>query len=329
MSGVGAALTGASQKWYGLLPRFDPDAGETIAEPPGSGYGYWAGAPSAVYDRETSRFYVYYRLRWPLGDRRGGVCRIAESEDGISFRTIWEATKEQFGATSVERAALLRDPSGEWRLYISYDVAQSYDRNPATWRVDLLQAASPAEFDPATRRVVMDATMYGFSHVKDPVVVIVGGEYLALTSVGHREQHHPADDEGLIRTRGRGMVALHRSIDGIHFPTAQILLEPETPFDALNIRPSALVYLPPVWSLLYDGSPSRADAYDEFCGLAISDDLVKFRRLTPTFPWVRSGQASGSVRYVDVVPVGDTIHYFYEYARGDRAHELRHSAVGP
>jgi hypothetical protein len=30
---------------------------------------------------------------------------------------------------------------------------------------------------------------------------------------------------------------------------------------------------------------------------------------------------------VDVVLLGDTAHYFYEYARPDRAHELRHAAA--
>jgi hypothetical protein len=30
---------------------------------------------------------------------------------------------------------------------------------------------------------------------------------------------------------------------------------------------------------------------------------------------------------VDVVIVEETAHYFYEYARADRAHELRHAAV--
>lgn len=327
MSDYQAGLPGADQKWYGLLPRFNPDDGETIVEPPGTSYGHWAGAPSVVFDRATDRFYLYYRLRWPLGDRRGGVCRIAESRDGVHFETIWEASKEQFGANSVERAALFRDPGGEWRLYISYEVPQGYDRNPATWRVDLLQASSPTEFEPTSRRTVMDAAMYGFSHVKDPVVVVVGGEYVALTSVGHLQQFSPPDEVGQIRTRGRGMIALHRSLDGLHFPTAEIVLEPGTPFDALNARPSSLVYVPPVWNLLYDGTPTRADVYDEFCGLAVSSDLTSFRRLTPQTPWVRSRHSTGSVRYVDVVVRGETVHYFYEYARADRAHELRHSAV--
>jgi hypothetical protein len=246
------------------------------------------------------------------------------------WKTVWEAAREQFGANSVERASLIRDPfSGEWRLYICSETAQSYDRIPATWRVDLLQAASVEGFDPRHRRIVMDAAMYGFSHVKDPVVLVVGGEYLALTSVAWREQHRGPDAQGLIQSRGRGMMALHPSPDGIDFPTARVIAEPGPQgWGGINVRPSALVYLAPVWTLLFDEGTTRADSYDEQCMLAISTDLRAWRRLTPSHaPWARSSHSSGSVRYVDAVIVGETVHYFYEYARADCAHELRHAAV--
>jgi hypothetical protein len=321
-------------KWWGILPRFDPDAGNVVAEPPGEGFGFWAGAPSAVFDPETRRFYCYLRERWPLGDRRGGLCRIVESGDPAApageWRTVWEATREQLGASSIERAALIRDPlGGEWRLYVSSETAQAYDRNPATWRVDLLQAASPGALEPRERRVVMDAPMYGFSHVKDPVVLVVGGEWLALTSVAWRDQHLGPDEHRTVRSRGRGLIALHRSPDGIDFPEAQVLAEPGPGgWGGINVRPAALLYLQGCWSLLFDEGAGRADSYDEQCMLATSSDLATWRRLTPSHrPWVRSSHASGSVRYVDVVLLGDTAHYFYEYARPDRAHELRHAAA--
>jgi hypothetical protein len=323
-----------AQKWWGILPRFDPEAGNVVAEPPGEGYGFWAGAPSAVYDPQSRRFFCYLRLRWPLGDRRGGLCRILESEDpdapASEWRTAWEAPREAFGANSIERAALIRDPlSQEWRLYVSSETAQAYDRNPATWRIDLLQAESIGVLEPHQRRVVMDAPMYGFSHVKDPVVLVVGGEWLALTSVAWRDQHLGPDASGLVRSRGRGMIALHRSPDGIDFPEALVLAEPGPGgWGGINVRPSALVHLQGCWSLLFDEGAGRADSYDEQCMLATSTDLTSWRRLTPSHrPWVRSAHASGSVRYVDVVPLGDRVHYFYEYARPDRAHELRHAAV--
>lgn len=325
---------GPSQKWWGILPAFDPDAGTVVAEPPGSGYGFWAGAPSAVFDPDSGLFYCYHRLRWPLGEKRGGLCRVVASPDPSAppakWRTVWETTREQFGANSIERASLIRDPfSREWRLYICSETAQPYDRNPATWRIDLLQAPAIETLDPRRRRIVMDATMYGFSHVKDPVALVVGGEYFVYTSAAWRDQHVGPDAAGVIRSRGRGLIALHRSLDGIDFPTAQVVAEPGTHgWGGINVRPSAVVWVPPVWTMLFDEGTTRADSYDEQCMLAVSPDLQTWRRLTPSHrPWVHSSHATGSVRYVDVVIAGDTVHYFYEYARADFAHELRHAAV--
>jgi hypothetical protein len=315
-------------KCYGVPPRFDPEQGDTIAEPPGGGYGYWAGAPSAVYDRLAGRFYLYYRVRQPLAKGRGGECRIAASADGRSFQTVWTATKEDFGANSIEKSCLLRDPRGSWRLYVSYEVGRAYDRNPPTWRVDLIEAEAPERLDPADARPVIDGPMLGFTFVKDPTVVVVGGEYYVYASVGLAQQHEPAGSDGVVRTRGRGWAALFRSADGVNFPTARLVMEPRGHgWDAFNVRITSVCYLPPAWLAFYDGAAHRADSYDEFCGLAVSHDLVQFRSVSPGAPWVKSPHASGSLRYLDALAVGDTMHYFYEYARPDRGHELRHNAV--
>ena len=91
-----------SRKQFGSPLLFDPSEGETIIEPLGTGDGYWAGAPSVIYDQETERFYLYYRLRKPR-PVRGGLCRIDQSSDGVHFETIWEATKEDFDSPSIER----------------------------------------------------------------------------------------------------------------------------------------------------------------------------------------------------------------------------------
>jgi hypothetical protein len=315
-------------KCYGVPPRFNPEEGETIAEPPGSGYGYWAGAPSAVFDRASGRFYVYYRVRHPLTQGRGGECRIAVGGGGRRFETVWSAGKDDFGANSIEKGCLFRDPSGRWRLYLSYEVGRAYDRNPPTWRVDLLEAGSPEQFNPAEARPVIDAPMYGFTFVKDPAVVVVGGEYHVYTSVGLPQQHDPEDADGVIRTRGRGWAALHRSIDGVNFPTAKIVMRPrQHGWDAFNVRITSVCRLSPVWLAFYDGATHRADSYDEFCGLAVSHDLENFRPLSVQAPWAASPHASGSIRYLDALVVDDTMHYFYEYARPDKSHELRHNAV--
>ena len=146
---------GAAQKCWGMLPRFDADAGNVVAQPPGSGYGFWAGAPSALYDPESGRFYCYYRARWPLGDRRGGLCpdrrerRPARAARGMGGRLGSHPRAVRGELHRALRAD--RDPfSGEWRLYVASETAQSYDRVPATWRIDLLQAPGVARWSRAT-----------------------------------------------------------------------------------------------------------------------------------------------------------------------------------
>lgn len=314
---------------YGTPPRFDPAAGRTILEPPGTGYGYWAGAPSAVFDPEQDRFYTYYRLRSPRTKGRGGECGIAVSDGGEAFTSIWTARKADFDANSIEKGCLIRDPhSGRWRLYLSYEVSQGYDRNPPSWRIDLLEADSPDGFDPLDARPVIDGPMFGFSFVKDPVVIVVGGEYYVFASVGQAVQHHAPEANGVTRSRGRGWTALFRSSDGINFTSAKIVLEPAGQgWDAFQRRMTSVVYLAPVWVGFYDGATHRADSYDEFCGVATSFDLENWRCSESPQPWVTSQHGSKSIRYLSALPVGDEMHYFYEYTRPDRGHELRHSVV--
>jgi hypothetical protein len=312
----------AAQKRWGILPAFDPDAGNVVAEPSGAGYGFWAGAPSAVFDPGSGLFYCYHRLRWPLGDKRGGVCRVVASPDPSAppagWRTVWEATREQFGANSIERAGLIRDPfSQEWRLYICSETAQSYDRNPATWRIDLLQATSIETLDPRRRRIAMDAAMYGFSHVKDPVVLVVGGEYLVYTSAAWRDQHLGPDADGLIRSRGRGLIALHRSLTGSIFPAQIVAGQPGAGSTSGPPR-----WWCPVWTCSFDEDGRRLTTSSACSGLHRPPEVAD---AVPSAvgPLVARDRP---VRYVDVVLVGDTAH-FYEYARADLAHELRHAAV--
>ena len=50
-----------------LLPR--PDHGVVAAKPPGTGPGYWAGAPCAVAG--DGEIFLAYRLRRPIAQGRG------------------------------------------------------------------------------------------------------------------------------------------------------------------------------------------------------------------------------------------------------------------
>jgi hypothetical protein len=95
------------------VPR--PERSRLAVPPPGTGPGYWAGAPSAALGG-GGLLYLAYRLRRPVGEGRGYAVEVGRSADGERFETIARFGKEQFGAESLERPALVRTPDGAWRL---------------------------------------------------------------------------------------------------------------------------------------------------------------------------------------------------------------------
>jgi len=319
---------------YGLAPLFDPAAGVTILEPPQAGAGWWAGASSALYDEATQAYYLYYRLRRPRAEDgtpdRGFECRIAASDDGVHFETIWQATKQELDTVSVEKSSLLKTLDGRWRLYLS-----RVDPADNKWRTDLLEADAPDGFDPARMTKLLTAEEVGVEGVKDPYVFTVGRRYYALLSYATRvdvppdregEKHATADifNTGLTKSS----TALATSADGVHFTWEGDVFAPRAEgWDAYAARIGSLLYTPPVWTAFYDGSASVAENYEERTGLALTFDLRHFERVTEAGPILTSPHASGSLRYLDALLIDGVIHYYYEYARPDGSHELRLNQV--
>jgi len=320
------------QRWLGVPPLFDPAAGQTILEPTGTGPGYWVGAPSVLRDAESSRFYLYYRVRVPRELGRGIECRIAQSADGIRFQTIWSVRKTEFPTESMERACLVKalDGSG-WFLYLSY-----VDPQDGRWRIDVAHARHPGEFRLAERRTVLTAGDVGVEGVKDPYVLALGRLYYMFisyaTSPGPpyspQELHATADIFATGKTTSNTGLAV--SGDGWAWRWLGDVFSPragEDAWDAYAARIGAIVYLPPVFTAFYDGSASVAENYEERTGLAVSLDLRHFQRVSWDGPALVSPHASGSLRYLDVVQLPDELRYYYEYARPDGSHELRLSRV--
>ena len=98
-------------------------------------------------------------------------------------------------------------------------------------------------------------------------------------------------------------------------------------WDRSVARASALHYVPPVWHLFYDGRTGEGDIYEDRTGLAISLDGRLFHKVSVHEPVLTSPWGTGSLRYLDVVPLPDRIHYYYECCRPDGAHELRLNVV--
>ncbi len=151
-----------------LVPR-PTDA--TIAIPaPGAGRGFWAGGPSAV--AADGGFYLACRLRSPIGSGRGYAVAIAFSADGVHFdEPLKVITKDEADTESLERPELVQLPDGGWRLYLSCATTGTKH-----WRVEVIDAAHPAEFDVRTREVVLPGDPRKRA-VKDPVIQHRGGQW--------------------------------------------------------------------------------------------------------------------------------------------------------
>jgi hypothetical protein len=334
-------------KRFDLTPLFDPSQGMLVRSPLNDGPGWWAGAPSATFDAQTNTFYMVYRLRQPRDLGRGVECRIAASDNGIAYNDIWALPKASLGALSLERAALLRGLNGKWQMFVGH-----VDPHDNRWRISMMEADEPDQFDVATLTPLLTAEDVGGEGVKDPNVFIVGRMVYMLASYAEKapeanahelkEKHSEGDiyRTGLIRSRTGAAV----SGDGRRFqwigdvspvsnfpkfpsPSAPEAL-PSLAWDAYCRRIGSLLPLPSGGYLaFYDGGASHEENYEEKTGMAMSFDLRTFYSITPDAPVLTSPHGSGCLRYVDVLPVGHELFYYYEIARPDGAHELHVNVV--
>ncbi len=301
--------------------RFDPTAATVVREPPGSGYGFWAGGHKVWHDAASGTFALFYRERTPLEYGRGGRCAVAVSDDGVAFTDVWSATKEELAATSIEVGHCVRHDEAEWRLYVSYEYAAT-----GSWRIDVLRAPEPSAFDAQARRTVVSPGDYGLGFAKDPWVVRTpqGGYrlYLAGSPRPRAAATGPVLDAGPLDA-----TLLGESDDGLYFPTLEYVFEApgDDSWHGLRARLNSLFPWEGAWLATFDGGRTFYDNYEEWAGLASSPDGRSFTRLDTGGPWVRSPH--GSVRYVYGLRVEDRVLFYFEFARADLSHDLRVAVV--
>jgi hypothetical protein len=287
-----------------LLPR--PGESAVVITPPGTGPGYWAGAPSAVCTGDG--FYLAYRLRRPVGDGRGYAVAVARSADGVGFDTLLMLWREQLGAESLERPSLVRTPGGRWRLYLSC-------ATPGTkhWRVELLEASHPAQFDVRERLVVLPGDAK--TGVKDPVIRHRDGSWHLWTSC------HPLADPDAADQMVTDYATSADGLDWIWHGTA--LSGRPGQWDARGTRVSSVCYSAGMIAAFYDGRASAAENYEERTGIATGTEPAALTAIG-TSAAAQSPYAGRGLRYLDIVPLGDGRHrLYYEMTRPDGAHELR------
>ena len=323
-------------KTFGFLPLFDPSEGLTVRAPLGDGPGWRAGAPCATFDPISNAFYLVYRQRQPQELGRGVECRIAASDNGVNFNDIWALPKSSLGALSLERAALLRGLDGRWQLYIGHVGSQD-----GRWRISRIEADEPDQFDVSTAVPLLTAEDTGGEGVNNPNVFLIGRMIYLLAGYAAAESNLTPEAQAQMHTEGdvyrtgfaRSRSGAAISGDGRRFqwlgdvsPVAKTSGDPPA-WDDYRRRLSSLIPLESGGYLaFYDGGASLADNSEERTGLAMTFDLRTYHSLSPDAPALCAPQG-GSLRYVDVLPVGHELFYYYEIARPDGAHELRVSVV--
>ncbi len=300
---------------------FDPAGSVVVASPPGQGAGYWAGAPGATF--EEGRFYLTYRLRRPRPER-GGELVIATSEGGERFETVWSARRQDFGSASIERCALVHAGDGLWRLYVAH-----VEGEDGPWVIDVQEADRPDCFDPARRRRALGPREAGVAAVKDPWLRRVGGEWWMFVSCASPVIQGPGDatlaGDALSTGRTNSVTGLATSADGLAWEWRGIVLDASAGgWDRFTARLSAAVPYGDRWIGLYDGSASLDENYEERCGLALSSDLLHWRRMSVLGPAIGAARPGpGAVRYVEAVNGPGWTRYFFELTWPDGSHELR------
>lgn len=285
------------------VPRFE--GAEVVVPAPAKGPGNWTGAPSAVL--VDGVFWLAYRVRRPIDAGRGVSVVVARSADGVSFDPVAELHRDDFGAASFERAALVTTsdrPDARWRLYLSCATPDSKH-----WWIEALDADRPDGLAAGQRQVAFPGS--ATVGVKDPVIVRRGSQWQAWVC------RHPLTELG---QEDRMTSAYLTSADGLTWTDhGEVLHGAAGEWDARGARVTTAVSLDPL-VLLYDGRPDAASNWFETTGVARSVGGALFSSSEPV---ATSPEGTGALRYASAVALPDgRTRFYFEAARADGSHDL-------
>jgi hypothetical protein len=288
-----------------IVPQ--PHAASLAVAPPGTGNGYWAGAPSAVATDDG--VYLACRLRRPIRMGRGYAIAIGLAPDGEHFETIATISKDEVNTESLERPELIRLPDGRWRLYLSCATTGTKH-----WRVEATEAAHPAEFDVTRRELVLPGDEK--KGVKDPVITYRDGQWHLWGCV------HPLADPD---EADQMTTEYASSSDGLAWAWQGTALAGRPgAWDARGTRVTAVRFGPAGGiTAYYDGRATPAENFEERTGLASGTDPASLQVDSADAPVAASPYDGGGLRYLDIVDLPDgRTRLYYELTQHDGSHAL-------
>jgi len=231
---------------------------------------------------------------------------VARSLVGERFETLTTIGREEAGAESLERPALLRTPDGGWRLYLS---CATYGTKH--WRVEVIEARDPARFDIRHSQITLAGDAK--TGVKDPVIIYRGGLWHLWAAC------HPLEDPA----EADQMVSDYAtSVDGLKWTWHGTALSGRPgQWDSRGARITAVHFAGSTVVAYYDGRASAAENYEERTGVAVG---VEPSALTAqgSEPFAQAPRG-GSLRYLTALPLGGgQWRLYYEVSDAFGGHEL-------
>jgi hypothetical protein len=274
-----------------------------VARSPGSGRGYWAGAPCVLLDDsgdDAGEFVIGYRVRHGNDGVDQNV--VARSADGETLSTVFTLDASQFGVRWMERPALVRTEQDGWRMFVC-----TGDPQTKAWQIHLLEADDLAGLASAEPRPAFPSDAR--RAVKDPIVRRHGSRWEAWICC------HPLDVPG---AEDRMSTAHATSDDGLHWREhGTVLAGRPGMWDARGAR---LTEILPDGRACYDGRATVEENWFERVGLARTTPDGKLDPL--------GGAPVADVRYLTVLPLPTgSYRIYYEARLPDESHELRTELV--